>query len=94
MGGDTTFLRDIYSYLELGQGSDVHRQHVVSKCKSLIASNEMGSGEKISWSEKAILSYAATAFNAHCRTDEKISLEKETNAEKVSNMCRCKRSSH
>jgi hypothetical protein len=66
--GDLTLLRDIYSYLELGQGSDVPRQHVVSKCNSLIASNEMGSGEKLLWSEKEILSFAAAAFSAHCRT--------------------------
>jgi len=46
VGGNIAFLRDIYSYLELGQGSDVPRQHVVSKCKSLIASNQMGSVEK------------------------------------------------
>jgi len=39
-GGGISLLRYIYSYLELGQGSDVLQQHVVSKCKSLIASNE------------------------------------------------------
>jgi hypothetical protein len=75
VGGDITFLRDICCYLELGQGSDVHRQHIVSKCKSLIASNEMVSGEKLSRSEKAILSSVAETFIAHCRTDEKSSLK-------------------
>lgn len=65
MGGDIAFLRDIYSYLELGQGSDVLRQHVVSNCKSLIASNEMGSCEKLLRSGKAVLSFTAAAFSAH-----------------------------
>jgi hypothetical protein len=76
VGGDIALLRDIYSYLELGQGSDVPRQHVVSKCKSLIASNEMGSGENLLRSEKTILSFAAATFSAHCRKAEngKISL--------------------
>lgn len=94
MGVDVTFLRDIYSYLELGQGSDVHRQHVVSKCKSLIGSNEMGSGEKLSRSERAILSFAVKAFSAHCRTDDKFFFKNVTNAEKIPNLCRWKRSSH
>ena len=78
MGGDIVLLRDIYSYLELGQGSDVPRQHVVSKCNSLIASNEMGSGENLLRTEEAILSSAAATFSAHCRTAEnsKFSLKK------------------
>jgi hypothetical protein len=70
VGGNIAFLRDTNSYLELGQGSDVPRQHVVSKCKSLIASNQMGSGEKLLRYEKAILSFSAAAFSAHCRTVE------------------------
>jgi hypothetical protein len=69
-GGILALLRDIYSYLELGQGSDVPRQHVVSKCKSLIPSNQMDFGEKLLRSEKAILSLAAAAFNAACRRVE------------------------
>ena len=68
MGGDIALLRDIYSYLELGQVSDVPRQHVVSKCQNLIAFNEMGSGEKLLRAEKAILSFAAAAFSSQCRT--------------------------
>lgn len=72
--GGIAFLGDIYSYLELGQGSDVPGQQVVGKCKSVIVPNKiMGSGEQLLLAVEKTLSFAVAAFSAPAKYLEVLS---------------------